>query len=158
MVVFPPLLASAIWKAGQWEISLSVTGVNRRVSCGCGLPGRVSKRARPRFLMKGLAQGGRLSHRGGWKMNGVAVGSTEVSFCLALRRARDGPTESSVTRESRKKPLVSRMAVRSGSLRLPGERAASRANNLPGWELSTALRDTCFRVPSWAPFLTSPLF
>ena len=48
---------------------------------------------------------------------------------------------------SRKQSLVSRMAMRSGSVRLPGERAASRPNNLLGWELSTAVRDTRSRVP-----------
>ena len=52
--------------------------------------------------MKGLAQGDLLSNRGGWKMNGVAVGSREVSFCLVLRRVRDGPMESLVTRRVEK--------------------------------------------------------
>ena len=109
--------------------------------------------------MIGLAQGDLLPNRGGWKMNGVAVGSTGSVFLLGSQESQ-GWTYGKLSHSgaSRKKPLVSKMAVRSGSLRLPGKRSASRANDLPGWELSTALRDTCFRVPILGSIPDLPTF
>lgn len=109
--------------------------------------------------MKGLAQGYLLPKRGGWKMNGVAVGNTGSVLLLGSQESQ-GWTYGKLSHsgELRKKPLVSRMAVRSGSLRLRGERAASRANDLPGWELSTALRDMRFRVPILGSIPDLPTF
>ena len=158
MVVFPPLLASAIWKAGRWVISLSVIRANRRVSCGRGLPGWVSKRARQRFFNERAGSGRPASKQR----------RLEDEWCCSTERRKHpfarfsgepGMDLWKVQSLGRvEKEATGFQAVRSGSLRLPGERAASRANNLPGWELSTALRDMRFRVPtSWAPFLTSPL-
>lgn len=60
-------------------------------------------------------------------------GTLGVSFCLALERGMGwaGPCmESLVTQESQESsPWFPEMARRSGSLRLPGERAARRAND-----------------------------
>lgn len=104
--------------------------------------------------MKGLAQGGLFLNRGSLKIHGVVAWSTGSVVLLRSQESqgctRAGPcTESLVSHSgvSRKQSLVSRMAMRSGSVRLPGERAASRPNNLLGWELSTAVRDTRSRVP-----------
>lgn len=159
MAVFLLLPASAIWKAQRWVISLSVIRANGRALLWTWPPSVGEQKGRQRFFNERAGSGRAVSNQR--QLEDKRCCSMDCKKCPSAWISGEPWMDQGCTMHgelshsgvSRKQPLRSRLATRSGS-----QAAWSKANDLLGGDLDTAVRDTCSRFPTLGCILDSPIY